>query len=32
MKKVNGRIFVNGYEFIEGYFKMTLKALYHKFF
>jgi hypothetical protein len=29
---VNGNIFVNGYEFRDGEWKRTLRALFHRFF
>lgn len=30
--QINGEIFIDGYEFINGQFKRTLKALWHLFF
>jgi len=30
--QINGKIYINGYEFINGEFKKTLTALWHKLF
>lgn len=30
--QINGRIYIDGYEFINGKFKRTIKALFHLFF
>ena len=30
--QINGEIFIDGYEFVNGQFKKTLKALWHLFF
>ena len=32
VSQVNDRLFVNGYEYIDGYWKRTLKAIWHKLF
>ena len=29
---INGKVFINGYEFKDGKFKKTLRALFHKYF
>lgn len=29
---INDKVFINGYEFKDGKFKKTLKALFHKYF
>ena len=29
---INGRVYINGYEFIRGKWRKTLRALWHKFF
>ena len=30
--QIDGKIFIDGYEFVNGQFKRTLKALWHLFF
>ena len=32
VSQVDNHIFIDGYEFIDGKFKITLRALYHLFF
>ena len=32
VSQIDNHIFIDGYEFINGKFKRTLKALYHLFF
>ena len=32
ISQINNHIFIDGYEFINGQFKRTLKALWHLFF